>query len=202
MRAISRSEEFPPARSAILTKNGKVLAEYNGIEGIGSGGSSSGGSSGGNNNTQGNITYTINSLPDWITNDCCVIYAWVWGGNYGNGKWISCNFTSKTSLNVLLDGSATGMLLARCAPNTLTPDWNIKTDGPGRVYNKTNNIEKGIKIWNGKPFTSTIKSSTFITNQFPARKNLVIFHVIFTRQQHKRITNFSIRVYCCIRPNL
>lgn len=125
-----------PARSAILTKNGKVIAQYNGVEGSGSGGNV-----GGDDVIEGNITYTINSLPDWITNDGCVIYAWVWGGTYGNGKWIPCEFTSTTSLNVSLDGSATGMLLARCAQGTVTPDWNIKTNEPGRVYNQTNNID-------------------------------------------------------------
>jgi hypothetical protein len=32
------------------------------------------------------------------------------------------------------------MLLARCAPNTTLPDWDNKTDYPGRVYNQTGDI--------------------------------------------------------------
>lgn len=122
------------ARSAILTKNGQIVAQYNGTTG-----SNNGGSTGGNP-VEGTITYTVNSLPTWITDDGCVIYAWVWGGNYGNGQWVACEFTSKTSLTLLLDGSATGMLLARCAPGTTTPDWNNKTHSAGRVYNQTEDI--------------------------------------------------------------
>ena len=124
------------ARSAILTKNGTVIAQYNGVNGT-----VSGGNGGGNTNIEGDIIYTVNSLPTWITNDGCVIFAWVWGGNYGNGQWVSCEFTSSTSLNLLLDGSATGMLLARCAPGTTTPDWNNKNHTPGRVYNQTSDIK-------------------------------------------------------------
>lgn len=130
-----------PARSAILTKNGQVIAQYNGVEGsssVGGGGNQGGGNQGGT--VVGDISYTVNQLPDWITNDGCVIFAWVWGGNYGNGQWIPCEFTSTTSLTIKLDGSATGMLLARCAPNTTLPDWSNKTDSPGRVYNQTGDI--------------------------------------------------------------
>lgn len=126
-----------PARSAILTKNGSIIAQYNGVEGTSSGGI---GNEGSGETPEGNITYTINSLPTWITNDGCVIFAWVWGGTYGNGKWISCKFTSTTSLELLLDGTATGMLLARCAPGTTIPNWNIKENTPGRVYNQTGDI--------------------------------------------------------------
>ena len=125
------------ARSAVLTKNGAILAQYNGVTGNSSG---NGGNGGGNSDVEGNITYTVNSLPTWITNDGCVIFAWVWGGNYGNGQWVNCEFTSSTSLKLLLDGSATGMLLVRCAPGTTTPDWNITNHIPGRIYNQTSDI--------------------------------------------------------------
>ena len=124
-----------PARSAILTKNGTIIAQYNGVEG-----SSSGGDIGGGEIIEGDIAYYINSLPTWITNDGCIIYAWVWGGNYGDGMWIPCEFTSTTSLTLNLDGTATGMLLVRCISGTTTPDWNNKNHTPGRIYNQTEDI--------------------------------------------------------------
>lgn len=125
------------ARSCILTKGGNIVAQYNGVTGTGGG---TGGGGTGGDIPAGDITYTIKNLPTWITNDGCVIYAWVWGGSYGNGVWVPCEFTSTTSLNLLLDGTATGMLLARCAKGTVTPDWSIHNDSPGRVYNQTDDI--------------------------------------------------------------
>ena len=123
-------------RSAILTKNGQIIAQYNGVEGTGD----NGGGNNGGDAPEGNITYTINSLPTWITDHGCVIYSWVWGGNYGDGCWIPCEFTSSTSVNLLLDGTATGMLLVRCVAGTVTPNWAIKGNEPGRIYNQTNDI--------------------------------------------------------------
>ena len=55
-------------------------------------------------------TYTVTDLPDWITNDGCVIFAWVWGPN-NTGEWIPTEFTSTTSLKFDVDEEITGMLL-------------------------------------------------------------------------------------------
>ena len=129
------------ARSVVLTKSGQIIAEYNGTEGTSTGGNggNQGGQEGGTE-VPGTVVYTVNNLPTWITNDGCVIFAWVWGGNYGNGQWIACNFTSNTSLEILMDGSATGMLLARCIQGTTQPDWGNHGHTPGRVYNQTEDI--------------------------------------------------------------
>jgi glycosidase len=126
-----------PARSAILVKNNTVVAQYNGTTGTSTGGGDVGGGSG---SVDVSGSYSINSLPTWITNDGCVIYAWVWGGSYGNGQWVPCTFTGTTSLTIDLDGTASGMLLVRCASGTTTPNWSIKTDTAGRIYNQTNDI--------------------------------------------------------------
>ena len=126
-----------PARSAILVKNNTVVAQYNGTTGTSTGGGDVGGGSG---SVDVSGSYSINSLPTWITNDGCVIYAWVWGGSYGNGQWVPCTFTGTTSLTINLDGTASGMLLVRCASGTTTPNWSIKTDTAGRIYNQTNDI--------------------------------------------------------------
>ena len=136
-----------PARSAILTKNGAIIASYNGVSGTSTGGNTGGGEV--VPPIPGDIAYTINDLPTWITNDGCVIYSWVWGGSYGDGAWIPCEFTSKTSLELMLDGTATGMLLVRCAPGTTVPSWQTKEHVPGRIYNQTNDITltKGVTTY-------------------------------------------------------
>lgn len=84
-------------------------------------------------------TYTIDQLPTWITNDGCVIFAWVWGPQV-QGEWVATKYTSDTSLTFTFDKTLTGLLLVRCAPGTTEPDWNMTTDGPGRVYNKTSDM--------------------------------------------------------------
>ena len=124
-----------PARSAVLTKDGKVVASYNGV----SGSATNNGSSGNTGDlVSGKIS--INSLPTWITNDGCQIFAWVWGGDYGNGEWVSCTYTTTTSLEINLSKNATGMLLVRCSAGTTTPNWDVSNDSPGRIYNQTEDI--------------------------------------------------------------
>ena len=88
------------------------------------------------------MTITVTDAPTWITNDGCVIFAWAWNAQ-GNGAWYSCTYGAgekPTSFSFTVPGNSTGCLLARCAANTVTPDWNQKTDGPGKVYNKTGDI--------------------------------------------------------------
>lgn len=129
------------ARSAILTDaSGNVIASFGGY----SGGSVTPPEPG------EELTYTINNLPTWITDDGCQIFAWVWGGTYGTGQWINCTYTSSTSLKLTIDSSATGMLLVRCVSGTTTPDWSTKGDNPGRIYNQTDDINftSGVTTYN------------------------------------------------------
>ena len=123
-----------PARSAVLTKNGKIVASYNGVTGT----ASNNGSSGSGDLVSGKVT--INSLPTWITDDGCQIFAWVWGGDYGNGQWLQCNYTSTTSVEISLSNNATGMLLVRCVSGTITPSWDVSGNNAGRIYNQTEDI--------------------------------------------------------------
>ena len=122
------------ARTAVLTKGSQVIATFGGTV---SGGGSGGGSMGEWTDT---VTYTVNNMPTWITNDGCVIFAWVWGGDAGDGAWVALNYTTSTSATFEAPANITGMLLARCKAGTTIPSWSVKTDIPGRVYNQTNNI--------------------------------------------------------------
>ena len=85
-------------------------------------------------------TYTVENLPNWITNDGCVIYAWVWG-SFTGGEWAETTYTDETTLTFKVDGELDGFLLARCVSGTTQPDWNLKSgNDAGRIYNKTGDV--------------------------------------------------------------
>ena len=87
-------------------------------------------------------TYTITALPEWITDDDCVIFAWIWGGSAAGGQWQELEFNlAGDEAHFTFNDDITGMLLARCVKGTTTPDWTIESgDEPGRIYNKTTDI--------------------------------------------------------------
>ena len=86
------------------------------------------------------VTYTVTSLPTWIQDNDCVVFAWVWGPS-DEGSWKSLAFGQDNSATFEVDAELTGFLLARCVAGTTQPDWdNVFSDDPGRIYNKTNDI--------------------------------------------------------------
>ena len=132
-----------PAKSAVLVKGNQVVAQYNGTTGTSSGGT-----------VNATTTYTVSSLPSWIESDGCIVYAWVWGGNYGIGAWVPATING-TTLTLTLDPSATHLLLARCIAGTTMPDWQNQDNTIGRIYNKTNDI------------TLTSGVTTYTANNWP-----------------------------------
>lgn len=103
--------------------------------------SGSGEGQGSGENQQGAVTYTCTNLPDWITNDGCVIFAWVWSTNDA-GSWKACTYGEPaTSLTFETSEELSGFLLARCIAGTTQPDWAIHDNSVGRVYNQTENID-------------------------------------------------------------
>ena len=88
----------------------------------------------------GDVTYTVTDLPSWITDDGCIIFAWVWSSKDA-GSWKSCSYSNPaTSLTFVVGEELTGFLLARCIAGTTTPNWDEKGNNPGRVYNQTNDV--------------------------------------------------------------
>ncbi len=87
----------------------------------------------------GDKTYTCTDLPDWITNDGCVIFVWAWEAGQ-DGSWVSANYTSTTSLEFVVPNELQGFLLARCISGTTQPNWDIHDDSVGRIYNQTEDI--------------------------------------------------------------
>lgn len=83
-------------------------------------------------------TYTITISDDqmWIHNASAKIFAWIWGGTHGAGEWVSVSGTG-TSLTLKADAMASGFLLVRCHSATTTPNWDVTEDGPGKIWNKS-----------------------------------------------------------------
>ena len=91
-----------------------------------------------NNNNQQvtNVTYTLTNTKNWdVFKDNAKVYAWVTGGNYSNGQWVSCTRVSNTSLSFDCDSTATACKIVRFT-NTATnaPDWNAP------IWNQTDDI--------------------------------------------------------------
>ena len=85
------------------------------------------------------VTYTVLDLPDWITNDNAVVFAWVWSES-DPGSWKTVSFGETGEAIFTVTGEVTGFLLVRCHSETVEPDWTIAEDVAGRIYNKTDNF--------------------------------------------------------------
>ena len=82
-------------------------------------------------------TFKATSSATWITNNGCVVFAWCWGGEAGEGAWYAGTADSSGGFTWDAPGDITNFLLARCINGTEEPDWDNKSDTPGRVYNQT-----------------------------------------------------------------
>lgn len=109
------------------------------------------GSTGGGGTEPGEtVSITVTCAGDWTWTDGVKIFAWVWGGSYGGGQWISCS-GSGTTVNFDITDDLTAFLLVRCHKDTVTPDWDAAAGSAGEIYNKTNDItySSGQTSYNG-----------------------------------------------------
>lgn len=95
------------------------------------------GGGGGGGGTEVDVTYTI-TVPSWIGNDGCVVFAWVWSSS-DSGSWKSVNY-SGTTCTFTVTGELNGFLLARCKGGTTQPNYSESGHVAGRIYNKTSDI--------------------------------------------------------------
>ena len=97
--------------------------------------------------TPANYTVNVSGLAN-VYADGAVVYAWVWGGTYSDGKtgtWVAVSESSNNVLSITLDGTATGMKIVRFANGTAAPAWDGVT-----IWNQSGdiNISSGIFTYN------------------------------------------------------
>ena len=84
-------------------------------------------------------TFIVTDLPDWITSDNCLIFAWVWGGStQGSWKAVTVNGAEGT---FEATSDITNFLLVRCISGSTEPNWDARGNETGRIYNKTADID-------------------------------------------------------------
>ena len=136
-------ETYPTYLSTVPEKEGLALkAMFSGTDASGGGG--------GHTPTPDPdtyVTYTVTALPYWMPDNDPAVFAWCWGGSCGDGTWF------KITLNVSGSGETasvtgtfeapsdiTGFNMARCVNGTTKPNWNVRDNGEGRVYNKSGDV--------------------------------------------------------------
>ena len=138
----SNDNVWPDYYDKVPTAKGLALkAMFKGTD-ASSGGGGGGGGGGGEVTT---VTYTVTALPNWLPNDGAEVFVWSWGGNDGNGVWHKLTMTmdgtdgNYTNVRGTFEApdNITGFNMARCVNGTTAPDWTVKGDGAGRIYNKS-----------------------------------------------------------------
>ena len=110
-----------------------------GTSGESSGGSGDTGDSGnGGGVATGDVTLTVTG-PDWTWKQAPAIFCWAWKDGV-NGSWYSCTGSGST-IYATIPSDAQYFLIVRCSEGATVPNWNIKDDELGRIYNKTADIE-------------------------------------------------------------
>ena len=99
--------------------------------------------SGDENVATGDVTLTLTG-PSWTWDQQPAIFCWAWKDGV-NGSWYSCT-GSGTTVYATVPSDAQYFLIVRCSFVTSVPNWDVKDDSEGRIYNKTNDI----KIVNGQ----------------------------------------------------
>ena len=136
---------FPDYYTVVPNVEGLALKAI--FDGSSSGGGGGGGSSSGEQATM--ATFTLTGFENWVPNDGAKVFAWSWGGGSGDGAWsqVSLQYFGEDHAYTNVTGTfeapsnITGFNLARCSSATTEPDWQATGDVPGRVYNKTANVD-------------------------------------------------------------
>lgn len=84
------------------------------------------------------VTYVINTTCSWdVLSAGAVFAAWVWGGTYGEGSWLSANHVSGAGTNAVFslkaNITATNLKVVRLNPDASEPSWEYK-------WNESSNV--------------------------------------------------------------
>lgn len=126
---------------------------------------SGGGEGGGGGGTPAETTtFTITQFADWVPNDGAKVFVWSWGGGSGDGVWSAVTLSYQgenyayhnVSGTFTAPNNITGFNIVRCSKATTLPSWTVTGDAPGRVYNKTANVDvrSGITSYTAPEFVS------------------------------------------------
>ena len=103
------------------------------------------------------IEYSLFDYETWLLNDDAAIYAWVWGGNYGEGQWVRCDTytgddgegTPVVFIYLSVDDSATGCILVRFNPVVENDFEDLNTVGNAFINDENENYARMSRyVWN------------------------------------------------------
>ena len=85
-------------------------------------------------------TFVVTNSADWILNDNALVYAWIWGSEIYEDKWVKCYYQNE-SYNLCFDAYAdyTGAKIGRFNPEFINEDtlsWSDKSV----IWNRTDDI--------------------------------------------------------------
>lgn len=86
------------------------------------------------------------AVPDWTWNDGTKVFVWGWNENSKSedkdGSWVEASGAGEKSTTVTFPAKNvwTGFLLARCQKDTTEPNWDMRGNDPGRIYNKSSDV--------------------------------------------------------------
>ncbi len=84
-------------------------------------------------------TFTVTSLPNWLTNDGAVIYACYQKASDGSWVWVEVDIDETTG-TFSAPNNISKFLMVRCIAGTTEPNWSESGDVAGRIYNKINDV--------------------------------------------------------------
>lgn len=86
------------------------------------------------------------AVPDWTWSDGTKVFVWGWNENSKSedkdGSWVEASGAGEKSTTVTFPAKNvwTGFLLARCQKGTTEPNWDMRVNDPGRIYNKSSDV--------------------------------------------------------------
>lgn len=85
----------------------------------------------------GDLNLTLTG-PNWTWDQSPALFCWAWKDGV-EGSWYSCT-GSGTTIYATIPSDSQYFLIVRCSKGATEPDWIIKDDTLGRIYNKTADI--------------------------------------------------------------